>query len=428
MRQVKALLGLALACATGLSASSLGATDHIDGSSTVNSPTIDLTDLYAFIVGEEQESLVVILNMITAAQPWEYPHRSSIFEMVFSGIKPIERERRFELLNAPRYRLSCRWVTQGAICDAPDGTQVNAVLDDIPLPAPIRIFAGSRSDPFFLNGLWASKLAINNAVPQPFDFNIINGLNVFSIVAEINIAQLMPDLAGQAIAIGADVRDVSSGRILDRVGRPEIANVALQSNEGVDLRDAINSVPALNLPEPLRGIVLARLRQNLDRYDAMDSALYSTDKDALSEILADDFLTIDPTLPCEGARYFDLEAAALGRTTATRCGGRPLAQDIVDSVYGLLIRGNAQEGISDGVSQPTRAALPDFPYLAEPSIGFPSGLLALVGRAIAYISVPGPYRTLILLVFAGTVIALLAFPVLFVRWMWRRRIPKTKIK
>lgn len=427
MMPVKALLRFVLACATCFSASSVGATDHIDGSSTVNSPTIDLTDLYAFTAGAEQESLVVILNIITATQPWEYPHPSAIFEIVFSAFKPIERETRFELLDAPRYRLSCRWVTDGAICEAPDGTQVHARLDDVPPPGPIRIFAGSRSDPFVLNGLWASKLAISNAIPQPFDLNIINGLNVFSIVAEINIAQLMPDLAGQAIAIGADVRDVASGRILDRVGRPEIANIALQSNEGDDLRDAMNAFPALIFPEQFRGTIWARLRENLDRYDAMDPAPYAVNKDALAEILADDYLTIDPSLPCEGARYFDLEAAALERTSATRCGGRPLAQDIIDSVYGLMIRGNARDGIADGVSQPTRAALADFPYLAEPNSGFRGVVLALIGRAIADISVPGPSRTHMLLVVGGIVIALLALMVLFARWIWRRGIKRTKI-
>lgn len=415
-----ALVGFLLAGVTALGANAVAATDHIDGVRTVNSPTIDLTDLYAFTSGAGQESLVVILNVITATQAWERPDPSARFEIVFGATARDGLAGRFQVLSQPRYRLSCRWQAHGAACEGPDATMVQAPLGVVSGPAPLRLFAGPRSDPFVLNGLWAGQLALNDRIPEPFDSNIIQGFNVYSLVAEIDIAALMPGLLGHAIALGAEVRDASGEKILDRIGRPEIANIALQSNTGPDLRDDLNRFPALSLPNPFRRLVQARLRENLDRYDAMDPAPYRSDKDVLAEILADDFLTIDPALPCDGARYFDLETAALEARQATGCGGRPLEHDIVDSVYGLLIHGNVQDVIADGAAMPKPAAGAVFPYLAKPNTGFHAIALAFTGRALSLLSVPGPGRVGVLIGIGASVLALFVLLFIAARRMWRR--------
>jgi hypothetical protein len=415
-----ALAGYLLAGVTALFASAVAATDHIDGVRTTNSPTIDLTDLYAFTTGERQERLVVVLDIITATQSWERPDPSASFEIVFGAMALDGHAQMHRLLPQPRYRLRCRWQAHVAACEGPDGTMVEAPLGVVIEPAPLRLFAGPRSDPFVLNGLWAGELAMNDSIPEPFDSNIIQGFNVYSIVAEIDIAALMPGLLGHAIALGAEVRDASGEQILDRIGRPEIANIALQSNAGPDLRDDLNSFPALSLPYPFRNTVRTRLRENFDRYDAMDPAPYRSDKDVLAEILADDFLTIDPALPCGGARYFDLETAALEGRQATHCGGRPLEQDIIDSVYGLLIRGSAHDVIADGAAMPTRAAGADFPYLAAPNTGFHAAVLALTGRGLSLLSAPGPGRSGVLIGLGAGGLVLLVLLGIVTRWMWRR--------
>jgi hypothetical protein len=412
------LAGFLLAGATAFIASAVAATDHIDGSITVNSPTIDLTDLYAFTAGEHQERLVVVLDIITATQAWERPDPSASFEIVFGTLTRDEGVSTLQLLAQPRYRLRCSWQAQIASCEGPNGT-VDAPLGVVLDQAPLRLFAGLRSDPFVLNGVWASELAMNDSIPAPFDSNIIHGFNVYSLVAEIDIAALMPGLLGQAIALGAEVRDASGEQILDRIGRPEIANIALQSNTGPDLRDELNSFPALSLPDPFRSTVRTRVRENLDRYDAMDPTPYLSDKDVLAEILADDFLTIDPALPCDGARYFDLETAVLEGRQAENCGGRPLEQDIIDTVYGLLIRGSAYDPIVDGTATPTRTASASFPYLAAPNTGVNATVLALTGRGLSLLSVPGPGRVGVLIGIGVSVVALFVLLGIATRWMWR---------
>lgn len=414
--QKNALTGLLLVgmCTTA------AATDHIDGSRTVNAPTIDLTDLYAFTSGARQERLVVVLDIITAAQAWERPDPAASFEIVFGAVARDRREPALRILPQPHYRLRCSWQAQAAVCIGPEGTRVEAPLGKVLDPAAFRLFAGPRSDPFVLNGLWAGALAMDNKVPDPFDANIIHGFNVYSLVAEIDIATLLPSLEGHVIALGAEVRNATGEQILDRIGRPEIANIALQSNTGPDLRDDLNSYPALTLPNSFRSIVQARLRENLDRYDAMDPTPYRSDKDMLADILADDFLTIDPTLSCEGAKYFDLETAILEGRKATRCGGRPLEQDIIDSVYGLLIHGSARERIADGAATPTRAPSADFPYLAAPNIGVQAAVKALTGRGLSLVSAPGPGRNAALIGFAASMLALLVLLGVFARWIWRQ--------
>lgn len=415
----KALAGWLLAGAWSLIASTVVATDHIDGSRTVNAPTIDLTDLYAFTSGPQQERLVVVLDVITAAQGWERPDPTASFEVVFGAVASDGRAPVAGLLPQPRYRLRCTWHPHLAACERPDGERVDAPLGVVLDPAPLRLFAGPRSDPFVLNGLWAGELAIKDSVPAPFDANIIHGFNVYSLVVEIDVAALMPGLVGHTIALGAEVRDVSGELILDRIGRPEIANIALQSNAGPDLRDGLNSVPALTLPAPFKSTVRARLRENLDRYDAMDPSPYQSDKDVLADILAEDYLTIDIALSCAGARYFDLETAALEGRQATHCGGRPLAQDIIDSVYGLLIRGSARDGIADGAANPTRPSSADFPYLAAPNTGLDAAVLALGGRALSLLSAPGTGQSAVLIGIGASILASLGLVVIVTRWLWR---------
>lgn len=400
-----------------LGAGGAWASDHIDGSGAVNRPTADLTDLFAFTAGDGSGRLVVILNAVTAAQPWESPATEATFDIVIGAIA----DETLALLPDPRFRLNCNWTETAAVCDTSTGARIEAPLGVIADPAPLRLFAGRRSDPFVLNGIWAGELALRDAIPTPFDANILEGFNVFALVAEIDIAAVMPELAGRALAIGAEVRVRDGGPILDRLGRPEIANIALQSNTGPDLRDALNSHPALGLPDPFRSTLRTRLRENLDRYDAMDPAPYAVDKDALAAILTEDFLAIDPRLPCTGARYFDLEGTLLAGMPATRCGGRPLGQDVIDAVYGLMILGDASLEIADGAATPTQPPAGAFPWLAVPNTGAVATLQAIAGRGISDLSAPGQGRLVMAAILGALGIGLVFVARAAVRRIRRRR-------
>ncbi|OAN79453.1 hypothetical protein A8B78_12035 [Jannaschia sp. EhC01] len=379
-----------VACAT-LAASAAVATDHIDGGMSVDQPATDLTDLYAFTVAEDAQRLVIILNTVTAATDGARPAPDATFNIFIDSVAPDEESVRFQPRGDTPFRISCTWQDTGVRCTTSSGRQIETALLAVSDPADLRIFAGLRSDPFVLNGRWAVALQNGTTIPAPYDSNVIFGLNVYALVLEIDIASVLPDLRDSVLAIGADVRN-GAGEVQDRIGRPEIANIALQLPGNADMRDALNREPAPYMSTAFRDQIAGLLRADLDRYDAFDPQPYQTDKDALAGLLADDFLTIDPRLPCSGARYFDLETALLSGTSATYCGGRPLDQDVIDAVYGLLIHGTTAQEVSDGADTATHPPLATFPYLAPPNTGWQSALRARAARALANVSVPGPKR------------------------------------
>ena len=76
---------------------------------------------------------------------------------------------------------------------------------------------------------------------------------------------------------------------------------------------------------------------------------------------------VDVAKPHAEDSYLEIEQALLqGRAHAT-CGGRSLNDDIVDTLYTLLVGGVDGPRISDGVDQATRPATHDFPYLVAPN-------------------------------------------------------------
>lgn len=370
------------------------ATDHIDGKNTVYDPSIDLTDLFAFTTGDDGETLVVVLNTVTAAMS-RPPSSDAIFNILLSEVSSSPDGHGFTLSDELPYQISCTWKSDAVSCIFPGRRVVDVPLGVIAPPSDIRVFGGLRSDPFYLNGRWAIELQSGNSIPEEFSSNAIEGLNVFGLVVEIDLSQAAPGLQDSIIAVGAEVMD-GAGIVQDRIGRPEIANIAIQSNDGPDLRNELNGQRALAVSPSFREVLETRLRQNLDRYDDLSPSVFQTNKDQLARILADDYLTIDTRLPCSNAQYFELETALLESRAAMSCGGRPIDEDIIDAVYGLLINGSVNEPVPDGANSPTTPSLQVFPYLAPPNVGVKAWLDAVSGRLLASLSVEGPRRGLIL--------------------------------
>ena len=93
LQQLKAYVLIFLLILVLFSGSMGKATDHIDGAFTVENPRVDLTDLYAFVKNDSPKTLVVVLNVITAAQVWERPDENIAFEVLISPAKFDEVEK-----------------------------------------------------------------------------------------------------------------------------------------------------------------------------------------------------------------------------------------------------------------------------------------------------------------------------------------------
>src|SRR5262249_35894043 len=78
-------------------------------------------------------------------------------------------------------------------------------------------------------------------------------------------------------------------------------------------------------------------------------------------------LVVDVSKPYADDSFFEIERALLaGRPHAT-CGGRSLNDDVMDTLYTLLINADTGPRVSDGVDQATVEAGRLFPYLAPPN-------------------------------------------------------------
>jgi hypothetical protein len=171
---------------------------------------------------------------------------------------------------------------------------------------------------------------------------------------------------------------VTSGRHpvrLERLGRPEIKNVIMSGkkfdpvNHDLEIRDLYNAEDAFSLSQDYPGAYQSRLNANLAFFDHLDGKTDWPPDDhgrhPLTELLLADFLVVDTSKPFSEHSYLGIESALLAGHAHTTCGGRSPNDDIVDTLYTLLVGGIDGPPISDGVHQATRPATRSFPYLTS---------------------------------------------------------------
>jgi hypothetical protein len=242
----------------------------------------------------------------------------------------------------------------------------------------VHVFAGQRSDPFFLDAPMAEKtVATRQLAFKEVGSDRLHGKNVLGIVLKLEWTNLLK--GGPMFAVVCETLTLGKRQIrLERVGRPEIKNVVLaakifdQVNRDLEIRDLYNNEDAFNLSKEYIGAFRSRLNANLTFYDGLDGKtdwpLDEHGNHPLTELLLADFLTIDASKPHDETSYFEIEQAMLkGRTHAT-CGGRWLNQDIFDFVYTLYINAGNGPLIKDGVDGPIVWSSKVFPYMAPPNV------------------------------------------------------------
>ena len=164
---------------------------------------------------------------------------------------------------------------------------------------------------------------------------------------------------------------------IERFGRPEIKNVIMSMkeydkvNRDLEMRDLYNLEDAFHMSKDYRGAYRARLNANLAAIDRLDGKtdwpLGPDGAHPLTELLLDDYLVVDVSKPFAEDSYFEIERAALQGRPHETCGGRSLNDDVMDTIYTLLVNAGNGPRISDGVDQATVPACEDFPYLAPPN-------------------------------------------------------------
>jgi len=377
------------------------ASDHVDGPVALDDPVADITDLYVFPTPGRAGYLSAVLNVYPLVGDRGHFSDRVAYEFLLRRATP--RGAGFVISGDERVRCTFdtpheRAAVHRAHCQTSRGTVVDVDVDrieDAPPSAGMRVFAGRRSDPFFLDTKWFTALTEEGELAGQPGRNGLEHLNVLSIVVELNVEEELALGEGSLIAVvGRTVAldpESEVERQLDRIGRPELTNVLLVARDREDLRPAYNAAPPFAIADEERAIFGDRLRANIDWFDAVDDVRHWPDAkgDALADLLVDDFLIFDTRRECTGTRFLEVERALMEGAPLDGCGGRSLDEDIMDSLYTWLVNRDQGSPLRDGADGPTQPASRTFPYLRPPNEGVVPTVLGFIQRNGARIQAGG---------------------------------------
>ena len=356
--------------------------DHISGPRAIADPVIDITDVYAFPCPESPRHLVLIMNVFPYAGPSALFSDAVIYRLRVRSVSIAPDGRSFVVAEDESifdFTFSGPQVVQEGRCMLPNGDVVTFRVNE-ESGASVRglqVFAGQRSDPFFLDGPMAERtIATRQLAFKEVGSDRLYGKNVLGVVLRIEWTTMLkggPIFAVVGETLSAGKRPVR----LERVGRPEIKNITLSAkifdtvNRDLEIRDIYNEEDAFNLFKHYVGAYRARFNANLAFFDTLDGKVdWPLDEHGnhpLTELLLADFLVVDVSKPFSEASYFEIELAMLERRAHATCGGRWLNEDLVDTLLTLYVNAGKGPRIRDGVDAPIAWSSKAFPYMAPPN-------------------------------------------------------------
>src|SRR5271167_2361388 len=305
--------------------------DHVDGPRQIGDPAADLSDLFAFTSPENAGRTVLAANVFPSAGA------SAMFSNAINHSLVVRRVTVAGLGDAARfktgdqeYRFNCRFSvlerrpggtdpTQRGTCTFPDGQKLDFVVNDekgASTPDGVfRVFAGLRSDPFFLAWLPAALKKVPNLLQHD---------NVLCIVVEFDTRRVLKPDQGALFGVIAETCPLPRSDSLigheppriDWVGRPEQTNMRLNNPAMAgtdDLRDLWNQQTPFAIADELRPLFLQRLKDSLANWDMRDgkqdwtpSALAAT-----ANVYLNDFLLFDVSKPMSDTTFLEIEKSTL---------------------------------------------------------------------------------------------------------------------
>ena len=364
--------------------------DHISGPRALADPIADITDVYAFPSPERADRLVLVMNTLPMAKPSDLFSDGLLYRFRLRPLnRPTATVMGWRFVPADEeYVLDCVFSTpdpaadvpvQEGTCTSPTGESVSFRVNDPQggSGAGIRVFAGTRWDPFIMD----ARAALTTLATHELAFTdpgsiFLDGKNVLSVVIEVDSR-----LLGGAGLVGVVAETLTRGKLnvrIERVGRPEVKNMMLAPkefdpvNRDLEIRDLYNMEDAFHLGDTYGGAYRARLNANLAFWDGLDGKVdWPTDEDGnhpLTDLVLADFLVVDVTKPyVEQGSFLEIELAARRGQPHQTCGGRTLNDDVMDTIFTQLVNAGHGPTIRDGVDSATRPATGTFPYLAPPN-------------------------------------------------------------
>jgi hypothetical protein len=263
---------------------------------------------------------------------------------------------------------------QRGVCRLPDGREVSLTVNDekgASTPdGDFRVFAGLRSDPFYLAWIAASLKRVPNLLQHD---------NVLSIVVELDTHRVLDPARGSLFGAIAETAPIPQPRgfvshsvaRIDWVGRPEQTNIRL-SNPGLsgadDLRDLWNQQQPFALPQALQPLFLQRLKDSFADWDMRDGKADWTAEAlaANANVFLDDFLLFDVAKPITDGSHLEIEKSTLHGRPYQTGGGRTIDANVIDILLTWLVN-HDREFLQGGATGATKPGMKVFPYLATPN-------------------------------------------------------------
>jgi Domain of unknown function (DUF4331) len=363
--------------------------DHISGPRAIADPVTDITDVFAFPCPDRPQHLVLIMNVFPYAGPSAVFSDAVIYRLRVRSAA-IAADRRGFTVGADEFIFDCTFdvpattdngapPVQRGRCTMPSGEVVSFTVNDENGGSGrgLHVFAGQRSDPFFLDGPMIEKTLVTKQLAfKKVGSDRLYGKNVLGIVLEIEWLTLLK--GGPMFAVVGETLTAGKRPMrLERVGRPEMKNVTLSAkafdpvNRDLEIRELYNNEDAFNLSKTYIGAFRARCNANLVFYDGLDGKtdwpLDQQGNHPLTELLLADFLVVDMSKPFRETSYFEIEEAMLKERAHATCGGRWLNEDVIDFILTMYINAGSGPRISDGVDAPITWSSKSFPYMAPPN-------------------------------------------------------------
>ena len=359
--------------------------DHVDGPRSIGEPAADLTDLFAFTSPQNAARTVLAACVFPSAGEAAIfsnaiDHSIVVRRVSVAGIgnaakfQPADEEIRFSFRFEVLKRDAAGKVIQRGVCKLPGGRELwLTVNDEKGASTPegdFRVFAGLRSDPFYL----AWDVGRLKRLP-----NLLQHDNVLCIVIEFDTRGVLDTAKGALFGAIAETTPIPQPptplgyrvRRIDWVGRPEQTNMRLNNPamKGIDdLRDLWNQQTPFAIPKALQPLFRQRLNDSLAVWDSLDGKGDWTPEAlaANAQVFLDDFLLFDLAKPITDQSHLEIEKSTLyGRPYQTG-GGRTIDANVIDILLTWLVT-HDREFLQGGATGATKPGMNVFPYFATPN-------------------------------------------------------------
>jgi hypothetical protein len=358
--------------------------DHVDGPRSIGDPAADITDLFAFTSPEDPTRTVLAMCVFPSAGETAVfsniiNYSIAIRRVTVAGVgnaakfHPADDEIRFSFRFDVLMRDAAGEAIQRGVCKLPGGRELSLTVNEQKVTSTpegdVRVFAGLRSDPFYL----AWDIAILKKLP-----NLLQHTNVLCIVVECDTRRVL-DLARGSLfgAIAETVPPQQRGLLgpaisrIDWIGRPEQTNMRL-NNPAMsaidDLRDLWNQQTPFAIRKELQPLFLQRLKGSIATWDMLDGRADWTPEAiaATANVFLDDFLLFDVAKPITDQSHLEIEKSTLSGRPYQTGGGRTVDANSIDILLTWLVNRD-REFLQGGAIGATKPGMKVFPYFATPN-------------------------------------------------------------